>query len=149
MNFCFRFGALPVAVLLLHVELVCSLRRLRVLGVCFIGRSGAGSRSASQGRSIFREKRRIQLGSCQCPMHARSVEYRVIIVMQCPSGPCSLHVCSCWQKWHETGVMLDTLIGGCMLVPPGICSGRSTSVPLVDLFRLCSTGITVKEMFRM
>uniref|UniRef100_L7M9D7 Putative secreted peptide n=1 Tax=Rhipicephalus pulchellus TaxID=72859 RepID=L7M9D7_RHIPC len=36
-----RFGALPVALFLLHAEQVCSIGRLRVLPVCFIGRSGA------------------------------------------------------------------------------------------------------------
>uniref|UniRef100_A0A131YDB5 Secreted protein n=1 Tax=Rhipicephalus appendiculatus TaxID=34631 RepID=A0A131YDB5_RHIAP len=34
-----RFGALAVAVFLLHAEQVCYIGRLRALPVCFIGRS--------------------------------------------------------------------------------------------------------------
>lgn len=59
-EFQFQIRSTSVAVLLLHVELVCSLGRLRVLALCFIGRYGAAARSTPQSSSLFWEKRRIQ-----------------------------------------------------------------------------------------
>uniref|UniRef100_A0A224YJ25 Secreted protein n=1 Tax=Rhipicephalus zambeziensis TaxID=60191 RepID=A0A224YJ25_9ACAR len=84
-----RFGALLAAVFLLYSEQVSSAGRLKVLPVCFIGRSGAAPPpDPLHGAALSTPRKPVDsTGSRMHPARAQSVAYHVTDGPRCPSTP--------------------------------------------------------------